>query len=305
MYRSLCRIGAALAMALLATAAQAQVQVIATTSDLRSLVEAIGGERVAAVNLVSPRIDAEEYQPLPKDLERLRNADLVVRVGADYDLWLDRLLAKAGKPALYPGQPGYVDASLFIPLLEVRGNAVGTGHAHGSGNPHYWLDPENAKTITAHIMDALIKLDRPSEKFYRQRHAQFLDRLQARQQAWADALAPSHGQAVIAYHNSWAYFARRFRIRIEAVIEEKPGVAPSPARIANLLRVMRRENISVIIRQPHEPVRDPEFLASRAGAAVVVLAASVDAVPAARDYISLLDYNVNALATAMKPRQKQ
>ena len=102
--------------------AQDRIQVVTTTTDLRSLAEAVGGERIVAVSLVPANMDAEEYQPKPQDVLRLKNARMVVRVGLDYDLWLDRLLVQAGKPEISRGGPGYVDASFAIAVLELRGH---------------------------------------------------------------------------------------------------------------------------------------------------------------------------------------
>src|SRR6516162_964649 len=115
--------------------AQDRVQIVSTTTDLRSLAEAVGGDRVEVISLVPAAMDAEEYQPKPQDLLRLKNARLLVCVGLDYDLWLDRLLAQADNPDLRRGGTGYVDASFGIPVLEVRGLSVGPddGHAHGNG----------------------------------------------------------------------------------------------------------------------------------------------------------------------------
>ena len=141
--------------------AQDRIQVVTTTTDLRSLTEAVGGDRVAAVSLVPPNMDAEEYQPKPQDVVRLKQARLV-RVGLDYDLWVDRLLTQA-ETGDRPRRPGYVDASFAIAVLELRGMSVGPGdgHAHGSGNPHYWLDPKNAEIITANILEAWRGSTRP------------------------------------------------------------------------------------------------------------------------------------------------
>ncbi len=69
-----------------------------TTTDLRSLTEAVGGDASRRSSLVPPNMDAEEYQPKPQDVLRLKEARMVVRVGLDYDLWVDRLLAQAGRP---------------------------------------------------------------------------------------------------------------------------------------------------------------------------------------------------------------
>src|SRR5204863_3011069 len=94
--------------------AQERIAVVTTTTDLRSLTEAVGGEHIAAVSLVPPNMDAEEYQPKPQDVLRLKNARMLVRVGLDYDLWADRLLMQAGNPEIGRGGAGYVDASFAI-----------------------------------------------------------------------------------------------------------------------------------------------------------------------------------------------
>src|SRR4029450_13503788 len=119
----------ALLIALLAVTSAAfaedRVQVVTTTTDLRNLTEAVGGDRVAAVSLVPPNLDAEEYQPKPQDVLRLTQARLLVRVGLDYDLWLDRLLAQVGRSEISRGGPAYVDAWFAIAVLEMGGTSVG------------------------------------------------------------------------------------------------------------------------------------------------------------------------------------
>jgi ABC-type Zn uptake system ZnuABC Zn-binding protein ZnuA len=281
-------------------AAQERIAVVTTTTDLRSLVEAVGGDRVTAIALVPPRIDAEEYQPKPQDVSRLKTARLVIRVGLDYDLWFDRLLAQAGSAEINRGGPGYVDASYAIATLEVRGSSVGPGdgHAHGNGNPHYWLDPKNAEIITSNILEGLARVDPSHIASYEANRVAFLRRLDAKLVGWSAALAPLQGRPLIAYHNTWAYFARRFRLNFIASVEPKPGVPPSAFQLAYLLRLMRDQNARILVRQPHEPEKDLRFLADKTGAAVIVLAGSVGMLPGGDDYISLFDANVSALLAA-------
>ena len=277
---------------------------VTTTTDLRSLAEAVGGDRVAAVSLVPPNLDAEEYQPKPQDVLRLKQARLIVRVGLDYDLWLDRLLAQAGRPEISRGGPAYVDASFAIAVLELRGMSVGPGdgHAHGSGNPHYWLDPKNAETITANILEALTRIDPANARTYEANRQAFLTRLNAKLTEWESKLNVLKGVPIVAYHNSWPYFARRFRLDVIGFIETKPGVPPSPSHLADIVRDMRARGVRIVVREPHEPERDVAFVASRAGAQIVKLAASVGALPGADDYISLFDVNVAALMAAVSKR---
>jgi zinc/manganese transport system substrate-binding protein/zinc transport system substrate-binding protein len=247
-------------------------------------------------------MDAEEYQPKPQDVLRLKQARMVVRVGLDYDLWADRLLAQAGRPEIRRGGPGYVDASYGIAALELRGMSVGPsdGHAHGSGNPHYWLDPKNAEVITATILEALTRIDPANAASYESNRAAFLARLSAKLAEWEAKLAPLKAMPIVAYHNSWPYFARRFRLDFVGFIEVKPGVPPSPAHLAGIVRTMKARSVRIVVREPHEPQRDVAFVAGKAGAAVVTLAASVGALPQAGDYIALFDTNVAALLAAAR-----
>ncbi|WP_424630493.1 metal ABC transporter substrate-binding protein [Bradyrhizobium sp. SYSU BS000235] len=280
--------------------AQERIQVVTTTTDLRSITEAVGGERVAVVSLVPPNMDAEDYQPKPQDVLRLKNASMLVRVGLDYDLWADRLLIQAAKPEISRGGAGYVDASFGIAVLELRGMSVGSGdgHAHGSGNPHYWLDPKNAEIITGTILEVLARIDPAGAASYEANRTAFLARLQAKLTEWEAKLAPLKGMPIVAYHNNWPYFARRFRLDFVDFIETKPGVPPSPAHLAAIVRTMQARNVRIVVREPHEPERDIQFVAGKAAAQVVVLAASVGALPRAADYISLFDVNVEALTVA-------
>jgi len=284
--------------------AQERVQVVTTTTDLRSLTEAVGGGRVEAISIVPPNMDAEDYQPKPQDVLRLKHARLLVRVGLDYDLWLDRLLTQAGNPEIARGGPAYVDASFGIAVLELRGMSVGPGdgHAHGSGNPHYWLDPKNAETITANIAEALGRIDPANASTYEANRQEFLARLNAKLAEWQTKLRTLKGLPMVAYHNSWPYFARRFRLDFIGFIEVKPGVPPSPSHLAGIIRDMRARGVGIVVREPLDPERDVAFVANKTGAQVVTLAASVGALPQTDDYISMFDVNVGALTSAADKR---
>jgi ABC-type Zn uptake system ZnuABC Zn-binding protein ZnuA len=284
--------------------AQDLIHVVTTTTDLRSLAEAVGGDFIDAVSLVPANLDAEEYQPKPQDVLGLKTARLVVRVGLDYDLWFDRLLQASATSDIKRGGPGYVDASFGIAPLEVRGVTVGPGdgHAHGSGNPHYWLDPKNAEFITANILEGLTRIDPANTKRYEANRQAFLARLVQKLTEWEARLAPLKSMPLIAYHNSWPYFARRFRLDFADFLEIKPGVPPSPSHLAGIIQTMRTRGVHIVVREPHEPERDLAFVAAKTGASVTVLAASVGALPNTGDYLSLFETNVTALVGAAVAR---
>ena len=269
---------------------------VASTAELESLAIAVGGDAVSTSHLIPAGQDGEAFQPRAQDVARLADAAVVVRVGVDYDLWLDALLRQSGNAAIQRGAPGYVDASSYVALLDVRAGGIGPGdgHAHGRGNPHYWLDPANAEMITGAILEALARVDPPNAKRYEANRARFLDSLAGRIREWTRLL--EHAPPLIAYHDTWPYLARRFRLRFVGIVETRPGVAPSPSHLAALVGTGKETGVRAVVREPWEPARDADFLAQRCGAKVVVLASGVGAVPEARDYVSLIDYDVQAIA---------
>jgi len=279
------------------------MRVVATTGDLASLARAVVGDLAQVETIIPPAADPEAFEPRPSDLARLKGASVVVRVGLGYDHWLDKLLSMLGDAAINRGGAGYVDASVGIPLLEVKGSSVDPanrdGHAHGLANPHYWLDPANAEIITGGIAEAGIRVTPEAAAKIIANRDGFLARLKADLVEWEQLLAPHRAARLIAYHNTWPYFARRFRLNIVDVIEIKEGVAPSPARLAKLAAMIREQKIRVIVHEPFEPEEASQLLARRTGAVVVKLAPSVGSVPAATDFRALFDYNVATLARAL------
>ena len=294
-----------IAAALLAAAsASAALRVVATTTDLAALTTAVGGDLVMVESIVPAGIDAEAFESRPGDLDKLRQADLVVRIGLGYDFWLDALVVRVGNKRIMRGGDAYVDASAGIPLLEIRGQGVVNegGHAHGVGNPHYWLDPEYAIIITASIAEALVRRAPEHRDRIVANRERFLAELRTRLQKWSEALAPYAGATFIAYHNSWPYFARRFRLNVVGYIEPKEGVAPSPAHLARLISLARTSQVKAILHEPYEPEETSRFMAQKLGVPMLKLAISVGSMPDAHDYLALFDYNVATVANSLRAR---
>jgi ABC-type Zn uptake system ZnuABC Zn-binding protein ZnuA len=294
-------LAAVLAVAAAAGPASAALRVVATTTDLAALVAAVGGDLVTVEAIVPAAADPEAFEPHLGDVDKVRRAALLVRVGLGYDYWLDALTYRIGDKRLMRGGEAYVDASAGIPLLEIRGQSVVNegGHAHGVANPHYWLDPENAAIVTASIAEALARLAPEQSQRIVATRERFLAELGAHSLRWSGMLAPFAGVKLIAYHNSWPYFARRFRLDIIDFIEAKPGVAPSPAHLARLISAGRKERVRIVVHEPYEPEDTSRLLSERLGVPMVVLAVSVDSVPGTKDYLALFDHNVAALVKAL------
>ena len=284
------------------TASSTKLEIVTTTTDLKNLIDLMGGDRVNVIAIVPPNLDAEEYQSKPQDLIRLKTAKLVFRVGADYDLWFDVLIKRSQNPLIQKGLATNIDCSTNIALLDVRGIQVSGsgGHSHGSGNPHYWLDPLNAEIITNTIVNALITADPSSEKEFMKARERFLGELNSKIADWQSRVKPIQGKPIFAYHNNWAYFARRFRFNIIGYLEPKPGIPPSAAHLDRLIVYGKSNDVKIIIRKGSESAKSSSFVAEKIGAKVVILEGSVGANDKINNYFQLFDYNIAELTKSYR-----
>ena len=268
---------------------QQKLRVVATSADLKSLVEAVGGVRVDVENLAAPEQDPHAIELKPAQLARVRGAALLIRVGLDHEPWLAKLRL--------PESVVVVDASGSVRLIQTqtpRLRVERRAHVHAFGNTHYWLDPANAVPITAAIRDALAKLSPQDAQLFDRNRSAFIDLLTTKIEAWKKSIAPFRGVKMVVMHDSWSYFAEHFGLQVVAAAEPHPGAPPSPAELAALFQRMRQSGVKILIADPHSNPSLVRQITSKGGALAVTLS------PSGHDYIRLFDDNVTRLVEALK-----
>ena len=285
------------------SSANAAVKVITSTQDLAALVSEIGGDKVTVEALARGYQDPHQVEAKPSFVIKLNSADLLVVVGRELEVaWLPPLITQSRNAKIQPGNPGYLDASRTVRILDLPTGQItrAMGDVHPQGNPHYWLDPANGRRIAKAIQDKLTEFSPNDAAYFSQRYADFDRRLAAAEGRWKATLAPFKGAKVVTYHRSWSNFAEAFGLDVVGYVEPKPGIPPSPAHQLALSEEMKRQNIKTIIVEPYFDLKTPNAIARDTGAKVLVVPPSVGGVKEATDYIHLFDYNVNLLASSLK-----
>jgi zinc/manganese transport system substrate-binding protein len=285
-----------------ALASEAKLKVVATLPDLASLAREIGGDKIEVSAMAKPTEDSHFVDARPSFVVQLRSADVLIDGGAELELgWLPPLLQNARNPKLEVGKPGRVQASQGIRLLNVPANVTrAAGDVHALGNPHFTMDPIIAKAIALHIAQSFSAVDPPNAGSYDANYKKFEATINAKLQEWGAALLPFKGQSVVAYHDSWVYFARRFGLNIDIFLEPKPGIPPSPSHLAQVIEKMKAQKIKAILVEPFHDRKIAEKVASSTGAKVVDFAQYPGALPNTDTYVKLIDVLVSRLAAAMK-----
>jgi zinc/manganese transport system substrate-binding protein len=282
--------------------ALAKLNVVATTPDLASIAREIGGDHIELTTLAKPTEDPHFVDAKPSLIVKLNRSDAVIEGGAELEMgWLPRLLDQARNLKLAPGAPGHIACAQGIALKEIPSTLDRSkGDIHAAGNPHYLMDPLNAKIVAQTITDAFCALDAKACDDYRANLKKFTGALDAKMAEWQKKLEPFKGQQVVAYHNSWLYFGDRFGLRIDLFLEPKPGVPPTPKHLAEVIIKMKQDKVRVILVDPYLDRRTAETVAGKTDATVVDVTQFPGGVKGTEGgYIALMDYLVNAVAKAL------
>ena len=296
---------ALVAAAVSASAASAQLRVVATTPDFGSIAREVGGNRVSVVSLAKPTEDPHFVDAKPSHIVTLNRADALIEGGAELELgWLPPLLENSRNAKLSAGAPGHIVASEGIRLMEIPTSFDRSkGDVHSLGNPHFMVDPVLVKVVAKNIADHFAEVDPKSAGVYRANLATFNAKLDAKMAEWQKTLAPYRGAKIVTYHKDMIYLASRFGFSIIDELEPKPGIAPSPAHLAQVIGKMRAAKAKLILVQPFQNRKTAETVARQVGGVVVDVSQQPGAIGNTVSYFDMMDKLVNSIALAFRTAQ--
>lgn len=300
------------------------LDVVATLPWLGDITHRVAPE-ATITTLARGNEDPHYLSPTPALMAKVSKADLYVENGLNLELWSERLLDSAGNPKIRPGQPGYVRATDGMTRLDVPTDLTrAKGDLHPEGNPHVWTDPLNAPIAADNIAAGLGRVDPANaakytanarafrQKIYEAMYGadlvafmggdllarmdsqgkldEFLasKNLTARLGGWRKQAASLKGKPMIFYHQSWAYFIKRFGVEAVGFIEDRPGISPTAAHRDELVGLIKARGVKVIEVTSYYDPKIPQLLASQTGARVAVVAGDVGGSAAATDYFAYI-----------------
>jgi len=296
-------VAAALGVAVLAPRpGEAQPRVVATLPDLYVLTRAVAGP-AATVDLVARfGQNPHDMEVRPSHMLLVRRADGLVRNGLEEDSWIDVIARGSNNPKVQRGSPNVIDASLGVEILKVPTGRVdrSLGDVHSTGNPHYTLDPANLPTVTRNIVAGLARAAPEHTRIFEANREAFLEKVAEADRRWRALLAPFRGARIVSHHDSWPYMFRAFGFVEGGLIEDRPGIPPSPQHLAGLVRRMRDEKAKVILLENWYAADAANLVARETGAKVLAVPQTPGAVKGTDDYIAHLDYILTAITDALR-----
>jgi zinc/manganese transport system substrate-binding protein len=268
------------------TAAHAQpVAVVAAEDFYGAAAAAIGGDRVAVTNIIdNPNLDPHDYEATPSTARRVSDARIVIYNGADYDPWMEKLLAATVRPQ-----------RTAISVAALLGRKPGD-------NPHLWYDPAAMPAVADAVAKALTAIDPQGADGYASRKSEFLASLATVDQKIAAVRERFAGEPVTASEPVFGYMAEALGLDMRnqsfqtAIMND---TEPSARDIAGMESDLKDGKVKAFFY--NNQVSDPltEHLLALARAANVPVVGVTETAPAGTTYVEWMLGEIDATEKAL------
>lgn len=251
-----------------------QIRIVASIYPYSFLAQRIGGNDVMVSTVVPPGAEAHDFEPSPKDIALLTDADLVIANGAGIEPWLDEVQKTRQK--------------LHKPTLVM---------AAGATDPHVWLDPHNMKRFAGRIATEIMHIDPPHSSAYKERVIAVQQELTKLDSRLKQTLSHCEYDSAIVAHDAFGYFARAYHLTLIPIAGISHEEEPSAKKIAELIDLARSKQVHAVYFESYADPTLSQTLAQEAG----VIGLPLD--PA--ETISENDLSTKNYLTIMEENRKQ
>jgi ABC-type Zn uptake system ZnuABC Zn-binding protein ZnuA len=273
-----------------------RTSVVATTTVLADLAAQVAGLDATVDALAPAGASIEDFAPKPEDARRVANARVILVNGLALDRWVEPLLRNASKDARI------VTLSDDLPRLGVGESA--NPDINANGNPHYWFDVKYAKVYVERIRDALAAADPSHSTGYQRRATSYLaelDRLDAQIRTNVAQIPPARRKLVTS-HDAFPYYAAAYGLSVIGFTQPEEGKEPSPAELADLVELVKKEQVPAVFSEAQVSPRLAETLAREAGVKTIVTDLPTDSVgaPPADSYVGMMRVVTDKIVQALR-----
>ena len=300
------------------------LNVVTTTYILRDLTEEIAGDKATVTCLIPKGQGVHGFEPSPRDMNQVNEADLFIYNGAGLESFTDRLKETA------EGDATFVEASEGIELLkgghhhhhdedadhdhdhdaadhdhdhdaadhDHDHDAAEHDHEHEGMDPHVWMAPENAEEMAENICEALSAKDPDNAAYYKANYEKLSEKFDALDDSFENVLAKAKHKDIVVSHEAYGYLAKEYglnQIPIEGINSESE---PDPKAMKAIVDEMKAKGIKTVFTEPNEDDKIAQTVASEAGAEVKEL--DPMEYESDKNYFERMESNLKILESALQ-----
>lgn len=277
-----------------------RVKVVVSLPLFADFVQEIGGDRIEVVSLLPPGADPHTFEPTPKDVQKISQADLILYNGLGLEEHLlDIIFENARRGAQVIGYaralPSPTAEQPAPPEFPITAEAA-------KDNPHLWLDLQMAKLYVQSTEDSLEIVDTEGTLFYRENSAAYLAELEALDAELQERVVaiPQERRKLVTTHDAFPHFARYLGLELVAFVAASPGQEPSPQDLADLVRAIEEEEVPAVFVEPQVEAQGQLLRQAAEEAGVQVCTLYSDSLDnRVRSYIEMMRFNVEELVRCL------
>jgi zinc transport system substrate-binding protein len=271
---------------------------------LQWLTEQVGGSAVNVSSLAPKGAEPHDLTLDAKGLERLRDADVVVYLGEDFQPEVQKAIDQL------PASVKRVDA-LAAPGVDLLAVPAGKedddhehthdhehdhdhGDEHGAHDPHVWLDPIRMQAVARAIGAALGDVDSAKSSVFSANVTSVESRLGALNASTASKLGNCKQRTVVTGHAAFQYFTGRYGLQQLSITGISPDEEPNPKKLQEISAAAKSAGATTVYFEDALPSKLSETVASEIGAKTDLLSA-LEFQPESGDYLTAMDQNADRL----------
>jgi len=261
-----------------------QLKVLASFYPLYEFTKIIAGERIDVSIIVPSGIEPHDWEPTIQDLQKIKNADMIVINGAGLEPWITKLVSV--NPDIL-----IVDTSTGISLLE-KNNHVFNNKIQN--DPHIWLDPVLAKKQIQNIINGLTRIDPQNANYYQENANAYNAKLILLDNKIRNELSICVKKDFLAFHDAFSYFANEYDLNQNTIIGVNPSEEPTAVTLQQIIQKAQDLDLHVIFTEEAVNPRVSEVIANEIGAKVLTLS-PIEIYEKNSDYIKRMEQNLSNL----------
>ncbi|MDI6604241.1 MAG: zinc ABC transporter substrate-binding protein [Thermoanaerobacteraceae bacterium] len=261
--------------------------VYASFYPIYDLTAKIAGDKAEVKTIIPQNVGPHGWEPTTKDIAEISKSNLVLYLGMGLDSWISKIKDSGTNAAFFEVSNG------VEPIKS--GNVV---------NPHIWLSPKSAQIIAKNIKDALQKTDAKNKDYYEKNYEALNGKLAELDKEYKNELSNTKQKTFIVFHSAFDYIARDYGLNEISLVGMSDEAEPSPARMSEVVNLIKKENIKYIFREEPGPTKPIEVISQETGAKILPLntigALTNEDIQKKADFISLMKENLDNLKKALE-----
>ena len=276
-----------------------KLKVVATNSIIADITKNIAGDKIDLHSIVPVGQDPHEYEPLPDDIKKTTQADLIFYNGINLETGGNAWFAKLVQNAKRVENKDYFAVSEGVEVIHLEGEGE-----TGKEDPHAWLNLENGVIYAKNIAKHLIEKDPSNKDFYQKNLDDYVAKLEAldkEAKTKFDAI-PEEKKMIVTSEGCFKYFSKAYNVPSAYIWEINTEQEGTPDQIRDLVKKLKGSKVPALFVESSVDDRPMKTISSETGIPIYAKIFTDSIAEEGQDgdsYYSMMKYNLDKISEGL------